>query len=696
MENAPVNPSASWKRQRGAVVEKAREMMRTVKERGEGLKQSPKGAINICTLFNGMGSWLQAVEEVGLPVGKIYISEWDARAAAVAKAHWPQADVGTLQQDVSGITEEQVVAMGDLHLFLASPPCTDFSKLKKTAARDGRAGLEGTTGCLFRDVLKIWKWVKQHNPECQFVVENVVFEDMSDDWREVCEVLGTPTQLNSRDYAYAWRKRAFWSSMTNVRGVLEAVVAPQNINDVLDPGRSHEGRVPTLTASWVGDDVTPKEHTKDPIKVWDSAAGAYSFLRPNEAELLMGLPLGFTEVPALTNKDRLCLLGNGVDLAVVRRVLSQLRWTHACREEAQVRQAADGTWGEPILHAVAEPLQLNAEAMAEWLTPGECPVTAMTAEWTAAWHHPSVEQDVEEWAHGARLRYEGDREDEVLAPNCASSWQAAAESRAAIWSEVEKGRILGPFPHPPLQGFKSTPRAIIDEMEKSNKWRPISSNNLPVGRAVNEGIPQTDVPICLPTHRRIQQKIRQAYTRAGRVVLAKRDIKSAYRNVQVHPDDWHLCGLQWDGQYFVDTHLSFGCRSSVDRFLTVTDALEWALRRWGVNVVHYIDDFVFVSDSYEEAEEAIAKFEIICRAWGLPIKEEKNVGPGERVTLLGVDYDMVAMTAAMPAATLKNIKTACSEGAEGMLVTNAETLVGVLTWASSCVVAASTFVQSLR
>ena len=118
---------------------------------------------------------------------------------------------------------------------------------------------------------------------------------------------------------------------------------------------------------------------------------------------------------------------------------------------------------------MGKPLQLDVKAMAEWLTPGEYPVKAMATEWTPSWHHPSVEQDVEEWAHGARLRYEADRANEVLAQNCASSWHAAAESRAAIWSEVDKGRILGPFPHSPLQGFKSTPRAIIDEMEKSNK-----------------------------------------------------------------------------------------------------------------------------------------------------------------------------------------------------------------------------------
>ena len=32
---------------------------------------------------------------------------------------------------------------------------------------------------------------------------------------------------------------------------------------------------------------------------------------------------------------------------------------------------------------------------------------------------------------------------------------------------------------------------MIDEMEKSGKYRPISVNTLPHGRAVNEGIPLT-------------------------------------------------------------------------------------------------------------------------------------------------------------------------------------------------------------
>ena len=47
--------------------------------------------------------------------------------------------------------------------------------------------------------------------------------------------------------------------------------------------------------------------------------------------------------------------------------------------------------------------------------------------------------------------------------------------------------------------------------------------------------------------------------RAGRgALLAKIDIKSAYRIVGVHPEDHLLLGMLWDEELYVDTALPFG------------------------------------------------------------------------------------------------------------------------------------------
>ena len=51
-------------------------------------------------------------------------------------------------------------------------------------------------------------------------------------------------------------------------------------------------------------------------------------------------------------------------------------------------------------------------------------------------------------------------------------------------------------------------------------------------------------------------------------MLAKVDIKSAYRVVAVH-------GMRWEGALFVDTVLSFGLKSEPKLFTAVADAAEW-------------------------------------------------------------------------------------------------------------------------
>ena len=65
---------------------------------------------------------------------------------------------------------------------------------------------------------------------------------------------------------------------------------------------------------------------------------------------------------------------------------------------------------------------------------------------------------------------------------------------------------------------------------------------------------------------------------AGRgTLLAKLDIKLAYRNVSVHPGDRYLLGIQWKGKTYVDTCLPFSLRSAPKLFNAVADALEWVI-----------------------------------------------------------------------------------------------------------------------
>ncbi len=54
--------------------------------------------------------------------------------------------------------------------------------------------------------------------------------------------------------------------------------------------------------------------------------------------------------------------------------------------------------------------------------------------------------------------------------------------------------------------------------------------------------------------------------------MAKMDIKQAYRQVPVHPQDRPLLGMLWNDKVYVDTTLPFGLRSAPLLFTAIADA----------------------------------------------------------------------------------------------------------------------------
>jgi len=103
-------------------------------------------------------------------------------------------------------------------------------------------------------------------------------------------------------------------------------------------------------------------------------------------------------------------------------------------------------------------------------------------------------------------------------------------------------------------------------------------------------------------------------------LLAKIDIKSAYRLIPIHPDDRCLLGFEWQGAHFIDGMLPFGLRSAPLIFTAVADALEWIVRQRGVNDIdHYIDDFVIIGPPKSDVcGQALGMTIRTCRELGAP------------------------------------------------------------------------------
>ena len=124
----------------------------------------------------------------------------------------------------------------------------------------------------------------------------------------------------------------------------------------------------------------------------------------------------------------------------------------------------------------------------------------------------------------------------------------------------------------------------------------------------------------------------------------KVDIKEANRMVPVNPDDQLLLAIEWANRIYIDTALPFGLRSAPKFFSAVADAIQWILQHHGVsNLLHYLDDFIFVVNNFVEAETY--KYILIhsLADLGVPLELPKSEGPSTCLTFLGIEIDTVIM-----------------------------------------------------
>ena len=134
---------------------------------------------------------------------------------------------------------------------------------------------------------------------------------------------------------------------------------------------------------------------------------------------------------------------------------------------------------------------------------------------------------------------------------------------------------------------KSSRIGVIPKGHNTGKWRLITDLSFPKSKSVNDGIsPQ----LCSLEYTSVD-KVAEATRQLGRgTLMAKVNIKSAYRLISVHPTDRPLLGIKWQDQLYVDSRLPFGLRSAPKIFNAVADALEWCFRYEGVgNVDHYLE-----------------------------------------------------------------------------------------------------------
>ncbi len=291
--------------------------------------------MNVISLFNGMNTGRQALENVGIKVNKYYSSEIKPYAIELTQYHFPD----TIQ--VGDVTKwkEWDIDWKSIDLILSGSPCQDLSAAGK------RAGIHGKKSSLFFTFVDILNHCKQLNPNVLFLQENVGSASKLDVGIMSRELGVYPCRINSKLLTAQLRDRYYWSNIrTKQDGMFGDLVTdiPQPkdrfilLQDILENGTALSKKHCCLTERYC-DAYTFNNFDSDKAQAYmykrfrlkglitlvKKEDGMFRICTQTEMERLQGFPDGYTSI--LSKAKAGSLLGDGWTLPVIEHIFSFIK-----------------------------------------------------------------------------------------------------------------------------------------------------------------------------------------------------------------------------------------------------------------------------------------------------------------------------------------------------------------------------------
>ena len=296
--------------------------------------------------------------------------------------------------------------------------------------------------------------------------------------------------------------------------------------------------------------------------------------------------------------------------------------------------------------------------------------------------------------YGTHVGYNGPQKSRV-SRNLISATQHPDVVSSNISKEVNLGRVAGPFASSPLPHLQCHPVGVVPK-KHSSEWRTIYHLSYPEGDSINDHIPKD--PYALQ-YVRVDDAIRILKSLGSGSFMAKTDLKSAFRLIPVHPDDWNLLGIYWKSQYYVDLYLPFGLRSAPFLFNQLSDALEWILKNnYGLkHVLHILDDFFIAEPSRWQCLTSFSTLLRLFMSVHAPVVASKTLGPSQVLEFMGIELDSVRMEARLPEDKLLRTRELLHSFTKrrSVRLIELQSLIGTLQFACKAVVPGRTFLQRM-
>ena len=303
---------------------------------------------------------------------------------------------------------------------------------------------------------------------------------------------------------------------------------------------------------------------------------------------------------------------------------------------------------------------------------------------------------IEGFTYGFHLQYEGERGFQ-FSNNLTSALEQPDLVSTKLCKEVEAGRMAGPFQDPPLSDLKVSPLGIVPK-KTPNSYRLIHNLSYPNKKegSVNAGISDESAAV---HYSGIGEAILAVKAMGKQSFLCKTDIRSAFRILPVHPSDYELLGIQWNGVYYVDRCLPMGCRTSCKIFEEFSSALEWiAINKLGISaMVHILDDFLIVEQTQEACLSSFKKFLALCEDIGVPLSADKTVLPTQVIEFVGITVDVKLSQTRLPADKLEKCKSFLQKflHMDRCTLKDMQSLIGLLNFACSVIQPGRAFLRRM-
>eukprot|EP00456_Euglypha_rotunda_P039554 TRINITY_DN3047_c1_g1_i2.p1 TRINITY_DN3047_c1_g1~~TRINITY_DN3047_c1_g1_i2.p1 ORF type:complete len:731 (+),score=66.72 TRINITY_DN3047_c1_g1_i2:296-2194(+) len=265
---------------------------------------------------------------------------------------------------------------------------------------------------------------------------------------------------------------------------------------------------------------------------------------------------------------------------------------------------------------------------------------------------------------------------------------------AKMEKEVKKGYYLGPFDECPFPSSWCDSQAFICQLFlipkhkfiNDGEFRLIANRSFPDGRSFNDLVPRRDCTTFIPnysyfTFHSFLEQVRRAGPRS---LIGLFDVKDAYKNCRMKPDDLWQQVYCVGGKFFVDLGGMFGSRNAGDAWNLVMEFIAQCIRFHCIvpELRYFVDNAVNLTpalrgkEDYAKAGKDFDKIIDFLRQAKVPFHQDLR--PSTKVRFLGWDVDTVTMTVTCPDQRLLWIKKILEENSKKITKTVVRSVVGLL------------------